>query len=65
MRLAEIQNIKPSWIDTEQNTVTLKISADFTTKSKKERINPIHPRIASIVIKQNSNADDFIFNRKS
>src|SRR5690606_858711 len=37
---------------------------DFTTKSKKERIIPIHPRIASIVIRQNSNSDDFIFNRK-
>lgn len=65
MRLAEILNMKSSWIDTQQNIITLKNSIDFTTKSKKERIIPIHPRIASIVIKSNSNADDFIFNRKS
>lgn len=65
MRLAEILNMKSSWIDTQQNIITLKNSIDFTTKSKKERIIPIHPRIASIVIKPNSNGDDFIFYRKS
>ena len=65
MRLAEILNMKSSWIDTLQNIITLKNSIDFTTKSKKERIIPIHPRIASIVINPNSNADDLIFNRKS
>jgi len=65
MRLAEILNMKSSWIDTHQNIITLKNSVDFTTKSKKERIIPIHPRIASIVIRPNSNGDDFIFNRKS
>lgn len=65
MRLSEILNMKSSWIDTQQNIITLKNSVDFTTKSKKEIIIPIHPRIASIVIKQSPNADDFIFNRKS
>ena len=65
MRLAEILNMKSSWIDTQQNIITLKNSVGFTTKSKKERIVPIHPRIASIVIKLNSNADDFIFNHKN
>lgn len=65
MRLSEILNMKFSWIDTQQNIITLKNSIDFTTKSKKERIVPIHPRIASIVIILNSNADDFIFNHKS
>ena len=65
MRLSEILNMKSSWIDTQQNIISLKNSVDFTTKSKKERIVPIHPRIASIVIKPNSKTDDFIFNRKS
>jgi len=65
MRLSEILNMKSSWIDTQQNIITLKNSIDFTTKSKKERIVPIHPCIASIVIKPNSKNDDFIFNRKS
>lgn len=64
MRLAEILNMRSYWIDTQQNIISLKNSNDFTTKSKKERIIPIHPRITSIVIKQNSNSDDFIFNRK-
>ena len=65
MRLSEILNMKASWIDTQQNIITLKNSANFTTKSKKERIIPIHPRIASIVIKPNSKVDNYIFNRKS
>lgn len=63
MRLAEILNMKSSWIDTQQNIITLKNSADFTTKSKRERIIPLHTRIASIVIKPTSNPNDFIFNR--
>lgn len=65
MRLAEILNMRSSWIDIQRNIITLKNSNDLTTKSKKERIIPIHPRIASIVIKQNSNSDDYIFNRKT
>lgn len=63
MRLSEILNMKSSWINTQQNIITLKNSVNFTTKSKKEGIIPIHPRLASIVIKPNSKGDDFIFNR--
>ena len=37
----------------------------ISPQKAKERIIPIHPRIASIVIKPNSKTDDFIFNRKS
>ena len=65
MRLAEILNMKSSWIDAKKNIITLKNSNQFTTKSKKERIIPIHPHIAPIVTKPKSNLDDFIFNRKA
>ena len=55
--------MKSSWIDTKQNIITVKNSAQFITKSKKERIIPIHPCIISIIIKSYSGKDDFIFNR--
>ena len=49
----------------QQNIIPLKTSVDFTTKRKKEKIVPIHHRIASIDIKLNSNVDDFIVKSKS
>jgi len=62
MRLGEILNMHFSWIDHSQNIIVVKNSDSFTTKSKKERIIPIHPRIKSILINK-SEKDDFIFTR--
>jgi integrase len=41
MRLGELVNLKWNWIDFEKRIITVKCSAEFTTKSKKERIIPI------------------------
>jgi site-specific recombinase XerD len=45
MRLAEILNMKWSWIDFNQSTITVKNSKEFKSKSKRERIIPIHPKV--------------------
>ena len=66
MRQAELVNMKWSWIDFNQNIITVKNSESFTTKSKKERVVPIcsilknclSNRIPKIV---NLNHDDFVF----
>ena len=68
MRLGEILNMKWSWIDFNQNIITVKCSDDFTTKSKKERIIPIS-KVLKPVLKNsfpkivNINKEDFVFYR--
>jgi site-specific recombinase XerD len=68
MRLNEILNMKWNWIDFNQNIITVKNSEDFKTKSKRERIIPIHNKVISIlksyspIGKQSSNA--LVFYRK-
>lgn len=64
MRLGEILNMRFSWIDYSQDIIVVKNSDSFTTKSKKERIIPIHPRIKSILVNKNLN-DDYIFTNKT
>jgi len=45
MRLGELVNMKWSWIDFNQNLITVKNSNGFTTKSKEERVIPIHQKV--------------------
>jgi len=54
MRLGELLNMNWSWIDFNQNIITVKNSNGFTTKSKKERIIPIHKRVKKILINHHS-----------
>ena len=67
MRLGELLNMRSSWIDFTQNIIITKNSTTFTTKSKKERIIPIHPKGLSILLKLNKtqpldpSEDYFIF----
>lgn len=67
MRLGELLNMRSSWIDFTQNIIITKNSTTFTTKSKKERIIPIHPKVLSILMKLNKTQprnpleDGFIF----
>ncbi|MBK7377766.1 MAG: tyrosine-type recombinase/integrase [Ignavibacteriales bacterium] len=67
MRLGELLNMRSSWIDFTQNIIITKNSNSFTTKSKKERIIPIHPKVLSILLKLNKtqpldpSEDYFIF----
>lgn len=49
MRLNEILSMKWNWIDLQQDSITVKNSDDFKTKSKRERIIPIHQRIKIIL----------------
>ena len=52
LRLAELLNMKWSWIDFEQNIITVKNSNDFLTKGKKERIIPMNPTVQIIMKKR-------------
>lgn len=49
LRLSEILNLKWTWIDFQKNNIITKISTDYSTKSKRERIIPIHKNILSIL----------------
>lgn len=45
MRLGELVNMKWNWIDFTQNIITIKNSAEFNSKNKRERIIPIHQKV--------------------
>ena len=49
MRLGEIVNMKWSWIVNDFNEIIVKNSSGFTTKSKRERIIPIHSKLQTIL----------------
>jgi site-specific recombinase XerD len=68
MRLGELLNMKWSWINLEQNQITIQCSEYFTTKSKKERIVPISSNIKSILYNHfpkifSIKNDDYVFVR--
>ena len=71
MRLGELLNMRSSWIDFTQNIIITKNSNSFTTKSKKERIIPIHPKVLAILQKLKKTQpldrldDNFIFTHKN
>ncbi len=68
MRLNEILNMKWDWINFSQDIITVKNSDDFKTKSKRERIIPIHQKVKSILLNYfllgNQPKNDLIFYRK-
>ena len=49
MRLNEILNMRWSWIDLNAETITLKNSDSFKTKSKKGRVIPINSRLLPVL----------------
>jgi integrase len=68
MRLSELLNVRWSWIDFEQKIITVKNSNGFITKSKKERIIPIHSNVEEVLISRNTantnlNKDEIVFSR--
>ena len=68
LREAEIANLKWSWIDLQNNTITVQCSEEFTTKSKKERIIPICQSLQKVLLNQFPKAIDagknnFVFTR--
>ncbi|MBS4035889.1 MAG: tyrosine-type recombinase/integrase [Ignavibacterium sp.] len=62
MRIGEILNMKWNWIDTTQNIIIIKNSSTFKSKSKKERIIPIHNKVNEILSRQKQNTA-FVFYR--
>ena len=67
LRISEILNLKWNWIDESQNTITTKISDVYKTKSKRERIIPIHTKIQEIFSRlktSKTKSSNFVFNQK-
>lgn len=63
LRISEILNMKWNWIDETQNLIVTKIAGDYKTKSKRERIIPIHSKISEILIRlktAKANSNSFI-----
>ena len=48
MRISELLNLKWSHIDFENNQIKVSNSDDFTTKTGKERVIPIHSKIIEL-----------------
>jgi site-specific recombinase XerD len=67
MRLGELTNMNWSWVDFNENLFTVKNSNNFTSKSRKERIIPIHQRVKEILVRRYSTngKSTFIFYRYS
>ncbi|MBL1121411.1 MAG: hypothetical protein D8M26_00815 [Ignavibacteriae bacterium] len=67
MRLNELINMKWDWIDFNQNFIIIKNSDQFLTKTKQERIIPIHPRVDQILKSRfplgQENENHFVFYR--
>jgi len=49
MRLGELLNMKWNWIDFSQDIITIKNSDIFISKSKRERVIPIHSKVKTIL----------------
>jgi len=67
MRLGELLNMKWNWIDFSQEVIIIKNSDEFSTKNKRERIIPIHPKVKTILKNRfpigERQQNDFVFNR--
>jgi len=57
LRIGELVNMQWHWIDFLQNQITVKCTDDFLTKSKKERIVPMHKKVRSILINRFNSAN--------
>jgi integrase len=62
LREGEIVNMKWSWIDFEEKLITVKISNDYITKNKQERIIPLTTRISKMIISRYNDEQDPIKN---
>lgn len=69
MRLNELLNMKWDWIDFKQNLIIIKNSDQFITKTKQERVIPIHSKVNQILKSRfpfgNEKEKNFVFNRVS
>jgi len=66
-RLNELLNMKWDWIDFNQNLIIIKNSDQFLTKTKQERVIPIHPKVDQILKSRfpfsKEKANHFVFHR--
>lgn len=67
MRVGELVNMEWNWVDFNQNIITIKNSDTFTTKSKKERVIPIHQNVKRELIKlySTNGKNNYVFHHSS
>jgi integrase len=66
MRIGEILNMQWDWIDFKQNVIITKNSNGYTTKSKKERIIPIHSKVKKVLDQQSLKKNNrYVFSKSS
>ena len=64
MRLNEILYMKWNWIDLNENVITIRNSSEFRTKSKKDRLIPIHSKVRNILLSRfNPDLNQVVFYR--
>lgn len=65
MRVGELVNMQWNWVDFNQNLITVKNSENFTTKSKKERVIPIHQSVKKELVKlySTNGKNNYVFHR--
>lgn len=65
MRVGELANMQWNWVDFAQNLITVKNSESFTTKSKQERVIPIHQNVKKELLKlySNNGKSNYVFYR--
>ncbi len=62
LRLGEIVNMKWSWIDFKQSLIIVKISNEYVTKNKQERIIPITSVVREMILSRYNNVHDPVGN---
>ncbi len=65
MRLGELVNMNWAWIDLNEKLITIKNLNGFMSKSKRERVIPVHPKIQELLTHRfsNFNQTEFVFFR--
>lgn len=66
MRLSEIVNMKLSWLDMNSSQISVRCSASFTTKNKKERVIPFNDKLKQVFTNRvpkmfNIDSNEYIF----
>lgn len=56
LRLGELINMRWSWIEFDENQITVKCSNEFITKSKKERIVPMCNKVKTLLKYRSNNS---------
>ncbi len=63
MRMSEILNLQWSAVNFNSGIITVQNSETFTTKSKRERVIPMHGKVKELLIHRNNNSGSHVFSK--